>query len=71
MGNGPCWSTGVRIAVCRWTPSRTGIMTSCSLNSGLEGVWEGFSCATAMASRTKGRSSRFNERTLFLLSELG
>jgi hypothetical protein len=36
IGSGPDWFTGVRIAVWRWMPSRTGTMTSSSLNTGAE-----------------------------------
>src|ERR1035438_1767637 len=67
MGSGPDWSTGVRMAVCRRTPSRTGIMTSWSLKIGFAGASCGAFCAAAdMAINKDSVKHRMCERTSFL-----
>src|SRR6266436_5006815 len=67
MGSGPCWSTGVKIAVWSFTPSRIGIITSCSLNIGFAAG----SCAhKGIASNPAKTPIRTDERTGLLQSGL-
>lgn len=52
---------GVRIAVCRRTPSRMGIMTSCNLNTGFDGAC-GADCWAAARIVVDAKKSRCRVR---------
>src|SRR5213592_4777736 len=54
IGRGPVLSVGVRIAVCRCTPSRTGIITSWKVKAGWGG---GGCCAGALAATSRAATT--------------
>src|SRR6266850_731568 len=66
MGSRSAAPTGLRITVCKCTPSRTGIMTCCSVKTGAEADAGGVCCAREASSENNKNRARARGRIDFL-----